>query len=128
MSGKLYRARPIGGIDRKREHRRLSHVAWVAGLVVTLLAAPGCALRRGEAVPRELTTQASVPGIPNCRIWANDTDLEPVRRLMLDSIGRERAYLEKSGPIDHLPPAYFLAISGGGADGAYGAGIICAWT
>jgi hypothetical protein len=107
---------------------KLSVLALVAGFVAAALAAPGCSLSRGAAVPRELTTSAIVPGIPNCRIWANDTDLEPVRRLMLDSIGRERAHLEKSGPLSNLPPAHFLAISGGGPDGAYGAGIICAWT
>ena len=107
---------------------KLNVPALVAVLVVATLAAHGCSLSRGAPVPRELTRSATVPGIPNCRIWADDADLEPVRRLMLSSIEREEAHLQKSGPIDPLPPAYFLAISGGGADGAYGAGLICAWT
>src|SRR3954467_11082700 len=27
-----------------------------------------------------------------------------------------------------LPPAHFLAISGGGGDGAFGAGLLCGWS
>jgi predicted acylesterase/phospholipase RssA len=105
-----------------------STFACIAAVFAVALASGGCSLKRGPAVPRELTTAAVVPGIPNSRIWANDNDLEPIKHLMLDSIDRERAHLEKSGPLVNLPPAYFLAISGGGEDGAYGAGLICAWT
>lgn len=109
---------------------RLAGRCLVAALFPGMMLTPAaCSPSRGTAVPRELTLSAVIPGIPDSRIWAGNTDLEPVKRLMLDSIDRERAHLEKeSGPIVRLPPAYFLAISGGGADGAYGAGMICAWT
>jgi hypothetical protein len=33
-----------------------------------------------------------------------------------------------AGEHGPLPTAYYLAISGGGADGAYGAGVMCGWT
>jgi hypothetical protein len=38
------------------------------------------------------------------------------------SLSRERAV---NGGM--LPPGHFLAISGGGGDGAFGAGLICGW-
>jgi len=32
-----------------------------------------------------------------------------------------------AGSDGHLPPAYFLGVSGGGGDGAFGAGVLCGW-
>jgi predicted acylesterase/phospholipase RssA len=46
-----------------------------------------------------------------------------------ESDDRERATLMKDGrPAEHLPPADFLAISGGGDLGAFGAGLLIGWT
>jgi hypothetical protein len=44
------------------------------------------------------------------------------------SIERERAYRSASGPNVTLPPAALLAVSGGGDNGAFGAGLITGWT
>ena len=47
----------------------------------------------------------------------------------MDSVARERAYLSASGyQGSTLPPADFLAISGGGEDGAFGAGVLVGWS
>jgi predicted patatin/cPLA2 family phospholipase len=43
-------------------------------------------------------------------------------------ISSELAYRAKTGQQGPLPPANYLAISGGGDDGAYGAGLLCGWT
>jgi hypothetical protein len=40
---------------------------------------------------------------------------------------REMAYLDVTD-FDDLPPANFLAISGGGDDGAFGAGLLVGWS
>jgi predicted acylesterase/phospholipase RssA len=45
-----------------------------------------------------------------------------------ESVRRERALHPELGPDDPLPPASYLAISGGGEDGAFGAGILVGWT
>jgi predicted acylesterase/phospholipase RssA len=46
-----------------------------------------------------------------------------------ESDDRERAMLVKNGqPAEHLPPADYLAISGGGDLGAFGAGLLIGWT
>jgi hypothetical protein len=43
------------------------------------------------------------------------------------SLERERERAARSAN-PNLPPAYFLAVSGGGGDGAFGAGLICGWS
>jgi predicted acylesterase/phospholipase RssA len=44
------------------------------------------------------------------------------------SLEREKAWLASQGQSGSLPPVYFLAISGGGDNGAYGAGLLNGWT
>jgi len=94
-------------------------------LVIGCLCGPGCAISRGPAVPSTLTEKAVLPGMEGCRIWADDIKQPAFERMWDESIARERALVGAGAP---LPPADFLVISGGGPDGAYGAGIICAWT
>ena len=44
------------------------------------------------------------------------------------SLEKEKAWLESQGKGGTLPPVAFLAISGGGDNGAYGAGFLNGWT
>lgn len=102
---------------------------------VTILAAaliaiiPGCgALPREAAVPADAESRAFVPGLdPGIRSWGGESN-PAFARLLLASIQREREELARQGVTEELPRAEFLAISGGGADGAFGAGMMCAWT
>jgi predicted acylesterase/phospholipase RssA len=41
---------------------------------------------------------------------------------------REQEYLSQSGHAGEPPPADLLAVSGGGDNGAFGAGLLCGWT
>ncbi len=54
-----------------------------------------------------------VPGIPNARYWV-DADLEPFIRDAFAAGQREQVYLARTGRQGALPPAIFLAVSGGG--------------
>src|SRR5262249_55257007 len=45
-----------------------------------------------------------------------------------EALRKEREFLARSGHNGPLPPANFLAISGGGDDGAFGAGLLNGWT
>jgi hypothetical protein len=45
-----------------------------------------------------------------------------------NSLVKEQQWLASQGRTGDLPPAYFLAISGGGDNGAYGAGFLNGWT
>ncbi len=99
------------------------------GLIVLLLA-PGCATPpRQPAVPEKLQNQAQVPGLEKVRYrLGNPDDIAEMQREGIESIRREQAYLAASGHSGPLPPAVFLAISGGGDNGAFGAGLLNGWT
>ena len=99
------------------------------GLVV-LLFAQGCTtLTRQPAVPEGLQNRAQVPGLSNIRYRiGNPEDQVAMAREAAESVKREQAYLASQGQHGPLPPAVFLAISGGGDDGAFGAGLLNGWS
>ncbi|MCP5426172.1 MAG: patatin-like phospholipase family protein [Gammaproteobacteria bacterium] len=95
---------------------------------VLLLLVQGCAspVRLG-AVPFEDTSRAVIPGIPDARYWV-DSDVEPFIRDAMASAQREKELLIRAGHKGPLPPVNFLAVSGGGDDGAFGAGLLVGWS
>lgn len=100
----------------------------LAGLLSTALGVAGCSLpTRLDAVPAEIQAKASVEGMPGVRYWA-DGDPDDFLRDSLQSVRRERELLRQAGHRGALPPAEFLAISGGGEDGAFGAGLLLGWS
>ncbi len=99
----------------------------IAIAAVGLLAALGCSRpHRLPAVPQALQAEANVPGLPGVRYRAG---LMPeLLQEAKESFEREQAYLASQGHQGPLPPAIFLAISGGGDNGAFGAGLLNGWT
>ena len=96
-----------------------------------LLILQGCAgSSRSDAVPSSLAEEASVPGFPEGIRYFNRSaaHVEALREDFVDSWKREEAYLRSHGYQGPLPPAAYLAISGGGDDGAFGAGFLNGWT
>lgn len=75
----------------------------------------------------EFTTDAYIPGIPDARFYW-DADPKPFFQMAKKSLENERRYLASIGHEGPLPPAYGLAISGGGDNGAFGAGLLVGWT
>lgn len=101
---------------------------WMAAAALALALAQGCAgPERKEAVPASLTTQAVVPGLAGVR-YRIGVDQEALVRDAVESFRREQAYLASKGHRGPLPPAVFLAVSGGGDHGAFGAGLLNGWT
>lgn len=101
---------------------------WLVALGTVLLLTQGCAGPvRKEAVPSALTTQAVVPGLADVR-YRVGIDNDAILKEGLASVQREQAYLRASGQGTTLPPAAFLAVSGGGDNGAFGAGLLNGWT
>lgn len=104
--------------------QQLSLLILAAGLAATGCAGP----TRQPAVPRELQDRAVVAGMtPAVRTWGMSLNPDFERELF-ESIQREQACRAKSGQTGPLPPADFLAISGGGQNGAFTAGLLCGWT
>ncbi len=101
---------------------------WLAGV---LLAAQLCgcgALPRLPAVPESQTTRATVLGSAHLRYWPL-LNVDALYENAVAANEREQRYLNQSGYRgERLPPESYLAISGGGDDGAFGAGIMTGWT
>ncbi|MGO9603541.1 MAG: patatin-like phospholipase family protein [Candidatus Binataceae bacterium] len=84
--------------------------------------------RREAPAPEDLTEHVTVLGIPNARFWA-DSQGAALAKEAEKALDRERTALAKQEGWDgRLPPAHFLAISGGSDDGSFGAGLICGWS
>lgn len=92
---------------------------------ILLVALAGCASpQRLPALPLALASETSPFGISSARYYP-DTDGKKLEALGKASIQKEiRA---NAGKLSSLPVS-FLAISGGGDSGAFGAGLLCGWS
>ncbi len=84
----------------------------------------GCmALQVRHPLPEHLLDQAEVANLPGIRYWG-DVPSPSLEQSAIESVEQELA--ANNGRLE--PVAHFLALSGGGGDGAFGAGILCGWT
>jgi predicted acylesterase/phospholipase RssA len=97
--------------------------------IIVLSIATGCGMpTRRHAVPADAQDRAVIHGLPrSVRTWGAVVDPE-FQQELLESLQREQAYRASCGQTGPLPPAQFLAISGGGANGAFTAGLLNGWT
>jgi hypothetical protein len=100
---------------------RLTSTAVVL-LLGSLLAACAAAPER-QPLPQELADRAEVPGIPAARHWADEAPDAFREWLMLPD-----AELQARYPALFGRPHRYLLVSGGGGDGAFGAGLLVGWT
>ena len=96
-------------------------------VIATQLALAGCA------------TPQRLPAVPEVQASQTSEALGPIRYLVSretatveaegrDALVKEQRWLASEGQGPELPPAYLLAVSGGGDNGAYGAGFLNGWT
>ena len=103
---------------------RQAHPFILALLTVLVLLSQGCiSLQVRHPLPEHLLDQVQVAGMPGIRDWG-DVHSENLEQSALESIQQELA--ANHGKLE--PEVNFLALSGGGGDGAFGAGILCGWT
>jgi predicted acylesterase/phospholipase RssA len=110
------------GTGRQLSRRRI--------LAITALAVvPGGCItpRRLPAAPAGMTAQ-SVPPVANVRFITGDTEMAQMAQEAEAALAKERAWRASIGDTGPLPPVSYLAISGGGDLGAFGAGVLCGWT
>ena len=100
---------------------------WIAAALVLMQGCASTTPVRHAAVPSELTAKAEIPGMPGVR-YVGGGDMTELSRIALESVRIEQALLAKQGHKGPLPPSVFLAISGGGDNGAYAAGLLNGWT
>src|SRR5271168_3607917 len=104
--------------------RRLIGFATSGGVAVFL---PGCTTPdRGPTVPMGEATQATVLGIPNERFFPL-TGIAPLEAEFNAAVVRLRQSLDVPAN-GAMPEMHLLALSGGGENGAFGAGLLCGWT
>jgi predicted acylesterase/phospholipase RssA len=115
--------------DHAMQHRLdLREIARHCALILLLLVSACSPLPRYDAVPIKLGERATVQGLSDIRFWADTEDTAAMIRAGDEAERRQREYLAQSGHQGPLPPANFLAISGGGENGAFGAGLLVGWT
>jgi len=102
--------------------------ARAACMIALLGIVAGCATPpRLGAVPATQTAGAVVPGIERARVYVL-TDRDPFVDIAEEAFDREQAAFKAAGHSGALPPASYLSISGGGDNGAFGAGLLVGWT
>jgi hypothetical protein len=99
----------------------------VLTIMLAVLAA-GCATpERLPPVPVDEATLVQPLGIPNARFFPDSQTAELTAEANA-ALDRQKKYLGITDPDAPLPPANFLAISGGSDEGAFGAGLLNGWT
>ncbi len=101
------------------------------GRRLALLGAPALASAcsspiRLPPVPQARAREAVVLGVPDERFYYLDGPTRIVQ-IFVEAQERERVW-RGVGPRAALPAAHLLSVSGGGEDGAFGAGLLCGWT
>lgn len=93
-------------------------------LATVTLSFQNCAiLRLYNPLPADLENQVQMPGMSGVRAWGDEYS-KSFEQSAVESIVQEKA--ANNGELE--PVVYVLALSGGGAEGAFGAGILCGWT
>jgi len=115
-------------MPKKKLHGNISPAASLALTFLALLVmlVQGCATLRTQApLPAVLENEVRIPGFPeDVRAWA-DQPSKSLTRSAIESLQEER---QAYGEGNLKKPVAFLALSGGGDNGAFGAGVLCGWT
>ncbi len=83
--------------------------------------------QRLATLPERLRAAAPFKGMPaNCRIVLDGNDNALLAQVVLEAAVRELEHARQSGSLSE--EANYLAVSGGGQDGSFGAGLLTEWT
>ena len=108
----------------EKDSLRQARFVILAVMAALVLLSQGCVLLQvRHPLPEHLLDQAQIENLPGVRAWG-DVSSESLEQSAKESMKQEMA--ANHGKLE--PEANFLALSGGGGDGAFGAGILCGWT
>lgn len=108
-------------------------MASIVARSLLLLALPllaGCAasaLPRNGIADAAVAERADVPGLTGIRFWADETPRD-LRSALASHLPGLPKLAQRAKEIDGRPVVETLALSGGGSDGAFGAGLLAGWT
>lgn len=107
---------------------RLRFVATPVVMAALLMLLNGCStVVQRNPVPERLVDEAVLAGLPNVRFWG-DEQPENAMEMMRVAFERQRAAGLLYDPSGNPRPTTFLALSGGGSQGAFGAGLLNGWS
>ncbi|MCZ6760557.1 MAG: patatin-like phospholipase family protein [Gemmatimonadetes bacterium] len=105
--------------------RKVAREASVLGAVMLGFALVGCvSIPERNSLPPDLMNQAAIPGVPDARFWGDEWPKFSLERFEGYTTAEYKANF--SGVYDRSH--HYLAISGGGANGAFGGGLLAGWT
>ncbi|MEM7461742.1 MAG: patatin-like phospholipase family protein [Pseudomonadota bacterium] len=94
---------------------------WFALGASALMLLSACTYIQHTPVPEALVNVAGVPQFTGIRSWADDLSPE-----FIEAVGTRHEQLRNSGLSNNS--VYVLALSGGGENGAFGAGLLNGWS
>lgn len=100
---------------------------WLIAAAVVQLGVAGCTTASRLAAVPSSDAAAATPPVAQVRYLVS-RESDTFAAEAHSALEKERTWRASQGQDGPLPPAYFLAISGGGDNGAYGAGFLNGWT
>ena len=90
--------------------------------IIFLLSSCGTVPKRNP-LPEKYGDTAQIPGIPRAKFWGDD-----VPSFFKEVVGQPRDKLMQEFPRVFGVEHHYLALSGGGSNGAFGAGLLVGWS
>jgi predicted acylesterase/phospholipase RssA len=92
------------------------------------IAVAACAAEMRDVVPQQLTDKAQVVGLESrpIRMWGDETPTNLAKGIA--ELENQRRATRSQGTTRSADAESILVISGGGSDGAFGAGLLSGWT
>ena len=120
----IYRVNTVALISEGRHCNKMQSWLSLLLLVAMLLLAQGCtSIPPRNPMPAELGEHAEIPGIPLARDWGDSVSSQMDEWFDLSEEEIKKQYAGIYGKKHN-----YLAISGGGQDGAFGAGLLAGWS
>ncbi|MGY4197278.1 patatin-like phospholipase family protein [Bradyrhizobium sp. USDA 4520] len=113
---------------RGKSRHSACQATWLALSLTAFAVLPGCAaLSERAAIPEGSFSTTHLEGLPQARFWGDEVTPQ-IKAVIAQQYGQVRkaalAGVRPRSPAE----AHFLAISGGGADGAFAAGFLKGWS
>jgi predicted acylesterase/phospholipase RssA len=103
--------------------------SFLAVILFTLVISGCSSLGRLHAVPESMQDTAKIPGFSGIRYRLDSKeDSEAFAQEAINAGLKEFAYLGYQGIPKNPPPTHYLAVSGGGDNGAFTAGLLNGWS
>lgn len=93
---------------------------WLSLISIAVLT--GCATSKRPALPANQISLGYIPGLEHVRFWGDQMQVNP------EAAPRMRQQILAHNPAELEEPQSFLVISGGGQNGAFGAGLLNGWS